>query len=55
MNMLEPFDEIPTMTLKDIKETKRYRGMHACTDGQTHGHENSILPTNTVSRSIKMK
>ena len=30
--MFAKFDEIPAMTLQDIKETKRYRQMHAQTD-----------------------
>ena len=42
--MYARFDEIPSMTLKDIKETKGY----GRTDGWTDGRENSISPTNTV-------
>ena len=37
MYMFARFDEIPTMTLQDIKETKRYRRTH-------RQHENSIPP-----------
>ena len=53
MNMFARFDENPAMTLRVIKETKRY----GRTDGRTHGHtdartdgqrENSIPPTNKV-------
>ena len=44
MNMFARFDEIPTMTLEDIKETKLYGWM----DGRMHGHENSIHPTNSL-------
>ena len=53
MNMFAKFDENPAMTLRVIKETKRY----GQTDGRTHGltdartdgqHENSIPPTNKV-------
>ena len=41
MNMFARFDENPAMTLRVIKETKRY--------GRTHGQrENSIPPTNKV-------
>ena len=40
MNMFARFDENPAMTLRVIKETKRY--------GRTHGRENSIPPTNKV-------
>ena len=43
MNMFARFDEIPAMTLQDIKKTKRY--------GRTHGQcENSIPTTNKVCR-----
>ena len=31
MNMFAKFDEIPAMTLQDIKETKRYRRTHRWT------------------------
>ena len=40
MNQYARFDEIPSMTLKDIKETKHY--------GQMDGRENSI-PTHKHS------
>ena len=36
MNMFARFDENPAMTLKDIKETKRYGRMDAHTDAHTH-------------------
>ena len=39
MNMFARFDENPVMTLRVIKETKRYGWTHGCTDGQ---RENSI-------------
>ena len=49
MNMFAWFDEIPAMTLQDIKETKCY-GQTLLTDACTHGQrENSIHP-NTVCR-----
>ena len=49
MNMFARFDENPAMTLRVIKETKRYGRMDARTDGRTHGQrENSIPPTNKV-------
>ena len=57
MNMFARFDENPTMTLRVIKETKRYGRTDgrthgrtdARTDGRTHGQrENSIPPTNKV-------
>ena len=49
MNMFARFDENPAMTLRVIKETKRY----GRTDGRTHARtdgqrENSIPPTNKV-------
>ena len=40
INMFAKFDEIPAITLQDIKETKRYRLTHGCTDGQ---RESSIV------------
>ena len=51
--MFARFDENPAMTLRVIKETKRYRRtdgrMHGRTDGRTDGQrENSIPPTNKV-------
>ena len=53
MNMFARFDENPAMTLRVIKETKRYGRMdgrtHGRTDGRTDGQrENSIPPTNKV-------
>ena len=53
MNMFAKFDENPAMTLRVIKETKRYGRTDGRTDGRTHGRthgqrENSIPPTNKV-------
>ena len=53
MNMFARFDENPAMTLRVIKETKRYGRTDGrtdgCTDGRTDGQrENSIPPTNKV-------
>ena len=45
MNKYARFDEIPSITLKDIKETKRYGRTGGWTDGQ---RENSI-PTHKHS------
>ena len=50
MNLFARFDENPAMTLRVIKETKRYGRTHGWTDGQ---HENSIPPTNKVCRGYK--
>ena len=50
MNMFARFDENPAMTLRVIKETKRY----GRTDGRTHvQRENSIPPTNKVCGGYK--
>ena len=47
--MFARFDENPAMTLRVIKETKRYGRMDARTDARTDGQrENSIPPTNKV-------
>ena len=51
--MFARFDENPAMTLRVIKETKRYGGTDARTDGRTDGRthgqrKNSIPPTNKV-------
>ena len=43
--MFARFDENPAMTLRVIKETKRYGRTDGHTDGQ---RENSIPPTNKV-------
>ena len=49
MNMFARFDENPPMTLRVIKETKRYGRTDARTDRRTQGQrENSIPPTNKV-------
>ena len=45
MNMFARFDENPAMTLRVIKETKRYGRTDTRTDGQ---RENSIPPTKKV-------
>ena len=50
MNMFARFDENPAMTLRVIKETKRYGRTHGWTDGQ---RENSIPPTNKVCGGYK--
>ena len=53
MNMFARFDENPAMTLRVIKETKRYGRTHGRTDGRTDGQrENSIPPTNKVCRGV---
>ena len=44
MNMFAKFDEIPAMTLQNIKETKRY--------GRTHGQRENNIPTTKFVRGI---
>ena len=62
MNMFARFDENPAMTLRVIKETKRYGRTDGRTDartdrrtdGRTDGQrENSIPPTNKVCGGYK--
>ena len=57
MNMFARFAENPAMTLRVIKETKRYGRTDGWTDGRTDGRthgrtdgqrENSIPPTDNV-------
>ena len=48
MNEYARFDEIPSMTLKDIKVTKRYGQMDGQMDGRTDNVKTVYLPTNTV-------
>ena len=47
--MFAKFDEIQSMTLQDIKETKRYGQTHRHTDGQ---RDNSIPSTKKVCGGI---
>ena len=42
MNMFARFNENPTMTLQDIKETKRYGRTHRRTDGRTDGRTDNV-------------
>ena len=54
--MFARFDENSAMTLRVIKETKRYGRTDARTDGRTHGQrENSIPPTNKVCGGYNVK
>ena len=52
MNVFAKFDEIPSMTLQDIKETKRYGHtfvrLFVRTDGRTDNVKTVYPPTNTV-------
>ena len=51
MNVLAKFDEIPSMILQDIKETKRY-GHKNVSDTRSVGRSDNVKtvypPTNTV-------
>ena len=48
MNKYERFDEIPSRTLKDIKETKRYGRTDGWMDGLMDNVKTVYPPTNTV-------
>ena len=50
MNVFAKFDEIPSMILQDIKETKRYGHMHTRSEGRTDNVKTVYPPTNTVCR-----
>ena len=59
MNMFARFDENPAMTLRVIKETKRYGRTDGRTDGRMHGRtdaqrENSIPLQTKFAGGIKM-
>ena len=61
MNVFAKFDEIQSMILQDIKETKRYGQMVGRSDGQTFGWmfgrtdnmKTVYPPTNTVCGGYK--
>ena len=44
INMFARFDEIPAMTLQDIKETKRYWGTHKQCENSRHNVKNVYRP-----------
>ena len=48
MNVFAKFDEIPSMTLQDIKETKCYRHTFVRSFGRTDNVKTVYPPTNTV-------
>ena len=52
MNVYARFDEIPSITLKDIKKTKRYGRTDARTDGWKDNVKTVYPPTNTVCGGI---
>ena len=47
MNMFARFDENPAMTLRVIKETKRYGCTDGRTDGRTHRQRENSIPLQT--------
>ena len=52
MNVFAKFDEIPSMILQDIKETKRNGQTVGWTDGRTDNVKTVYPPTNTVCVGI---
>ena len=57
MNVFAKFDEIPSMTLQDIKETKRYRHTFVCSFVRSFVRSDNVKtvypPTNTVCGGYK--
>ena len=53
MNVYARFDEIPSITLEDIKKTKRYGRTDTRTDGWTDNVKTVYPPTNTVCGGYK--
>ena len=53
MNIFARFDENPAMTLRVIKETKRYGRMDAHTDGWTDRQRENSIPTKKFAGGIK--
>ena len=51
MNVYARFDEIPSITLEDIKKTKRYRR----TDGRTDGQRENSIPGLMKSHPLLLK
>ena len=49
MNMFARFDENPAMTLRVIKETKRY----GRTDGRTDGHTDNVKQYTPYKQSLR--
>ena len=53
MNVFAKFDEIPSMTLKDIKETKRNGHTFVRSFVRSDNVKTVYTPTNTVCRGYK--
>ena len=49
MKVFAKFDEIPLMTLQDIKETKRHGHTFVRSDGQTDGQRENSIPSQNNS------
>ena len=45
MNVFEKFDDIPSMILQDIKETKRYRHTVGRTVGRSERQRENSIPS----------
>ena len=54
MNMFARFDEIPAMTLQDIKETKRYGRTHEPGDVRTQNVKTVYPPQTKFAGGIKI-
>ena len=53
MKVFAKFDEILSMTLQDIKETKPYRHIFVRSDGRMDNVKTVYPPTNTVCGGYK--
>ena len=57
MNVFAKFDEIPSMILQDIKETKRNKHTHGRKDGQRENsiptQKHSLRGYNNTTQSIR--
>ena len=54
MKVFAKFDEIPSLSLQDIKETKRYGHTFVRTDGWTDGQRENSIPSHKHSlRGVK--
>ena len=49
MNVFAKFDEIPSKTLQDIKETKRHGHTFVCSFVRTYGQRESSIPSHKHS------
>ena len=55
MNVFAKFHEIPSMTLQDIKETKRHGHTFVRTFGWTDYVKTVYPPTNTVYKNVNFQ